>query len=182
MEVLLCSEKFVKDVTSVSDNLAGKYLLPSIREAQETGLRGILGDCLLERCKQLVADGSITTDDYKDYRNLVDRCQYFLAYTALVEVCNKISFKLTNFGVAKSSDQNLQNADQQDIARQMYYYQAKADSYCWKLQQWLVDNRTLFPELNDCDCSRMRSNLRSAATCGIWLGGARAYKMGGPCE
>ena len=33
-EILLTSEAFVKSVTNVSDNLAGKYILPSIREAQ----------------------------------------------------------------------------------------------------------------------------------------------------
>ena len=31
VEILLTSEKFVKSVTSISDNLAGKYLLPAIR-------------------------------------------------------------------------------------------------------------------------------------------------------
>ena len=43
-EILLTSETFVKSVTNVSDNLAGKYILPSIREAQEQGLKSILGD------------------------------------------------------------------------------------------------------------------------------------------
>ena len=52
-EILLSSERFIKEVTSVSDNLAGKYLLPSLREAQEVALRGILGDCLLERLKEI---------------------------------------------------------------------------------------------------------------------------------
>ena len=37
-EILLSSEKFIKEVTSVSDNLAGKYLLPSLLEAQEVAL------------------------------------------------------------------------------------------------------------------------------------------------
>lgn len=182
MEVLLTSEKFIKEVTALSDNIAGKYLRPSAVEAQEVGLRGILGDCLLERCKQLVASGDIAGEDYAMYRTLVDRSQYYLAYMTLVEISNKVTYKLTNFGVAKSTDQNLQVADGQEIAKQMYYYQSKADACCWQLQRWLLDNRTAFPELNDCDCSRMKSNLRSAATCGIWLGGARAYKIGGLCE
>ena len=36
-EVLLTSEAFVKSATGLRDNLAGAYLLPSIREAQEAG-------------------------------------------------------------------------------------------------------------------------------------------------
>ena len=58
-EILLSSEKFVKSVTSVSDNIAGKYILPSLREAQEQGLKGILGDALLAKLKSLVADKEI---------------------------------------------------------------------------------------------------------------------------
>ena len=53
-EILLTSEAFVKSVTNVSDNLAGKYILPSIREAQEQGLKGILGDPLLAKVKDLM--------------------------------------------------------------------------------------------------------------------------------
>ena len=39
-EILLSSEKFIKETMSVSDNLSGKYILPSLREAQEIGLKG----------------------------------------------------------------------------------------------------------------------------------------------
>ena len=68
-EILLSSEQFVKSVTSISDNVAGKYLLPSLREAQDVGLRGIIGDTLLAKLKQLVADGQLSGI----YRELVDR-------------------------------------------------------------------------------------------------------------
>ena len=55
-EVLLTSEAFVKSQMSISDNVAGKYILPSIREAQDDGLREILGDNLYEAIKQKYAD------------------------------------------------------------------------------------------------------------------------------
>ena len=58
-EILLSSEAFVKSVTSVSDNLSGKYILPSLREAQEIGLKGILGDSLLSKLKTLVKIGQL---------------------------------------------------------------------------------------------------------------------------
>ena len=91
-EVLLCSETFVKSVSSISDNVAGKYIQPSIREAQEIGLKSIVGSCLLEHLKNLFAEGQLA-DQYKD---LVDRAQYFLAYTAIVELTMKVSFKVGN--------------------------------------------------------------------------------------
>ena len=178
-EILLSSEAFVKSVTSVSDNLSGKYILPSLREAQEIGLRGILGDSLLAKLKGLVLDKSVNEDANVMYKELIDRCQYYLAYMTIVEVANKTSFKVGNFGVAKSQDENLQVATQDEIAKMQYYYQSKADACCLDLQNWLIDNRTSFPELSDCDCRRISSNLYSAATCGIFLGGARGKRKGG---
>lgn len=177
-EILLSSEAFVKSVTSVSDNLSGKYILPSLREAQEIGLKSILGDSLLSKLKSLVKDGSIDGDANTKYKELIDRCQYYLAYVTIVEVTNKTTFKVGNFGVAKSSDENMQVATQDEVAKMQYYYQSKADACCLDLQNWLMDNRASFPELNDCDCRRISSNLYSAATCGIFLGGARGKSKG----
>ena len=168
-EILLTSEAFVKSVTNVSDNLAGKYILPSIREAQEQGLKGILGDCLLSKVKHL-----FNTDSLEGiYKELVDHCQYYLAYAAIVEVTNKVSFKIGNFGVAKSTDENLQVASYDEIVKMQYYYQTKVDAYCLELQKWLLDNKGSFPELTECHCKRLSSNLHSAASCGIFLGGGR---------
>ena len=79
-EILLTSEAFVKSVTNVSDNLAGKYILPSIREAQEQGLKGIIGDCLLSKVKHLFKTNQLAGV----YKDLVDHSQYYLAYAAIV--------------------------------------------------------------------------------------------------
>ena len=171
-EILLTSEAFVKSVTNVSDNLAGKYILPSIREAQEQGLKSILGDCLLSKVKHL-----FNTDSLEGiYKELVDHCQYYLAYAAIVEVTNKVSFKIGNFGVAKSTDENLQVASYDEIVKMQYYYQTKVDAYCLELQQWLLHNKESIPELTGCQSKRLSSNLYSAASCGIFLGGSRGKK------
>lgn len=172
-EILLTSEKFVKSVTNVSDNLAGKYMLPSIREAQEQGLKGILGDCLLAKLKDILKAEAVDDPANEAYKQLLNRCQYYLAYTAIVEVTNKVSYKIGNFGVAKTQDENLQVATAEEIAKQQYYYESKADAHCLDLQNWLLENRSKFPELTACHCNKIAANLHSAASCGIFLGGAR---------
>ncbi len=175
-EIILTSEKFVKSVTSVSDNIAGKYILPSLREAQEQGLKGILGDALLAKLKGLVANKEIDLESNVAYKILLDRCQYYLAYAAIVEVTNKVSYKIGNFGVAKSSDENLQVASQDEIGKMQYYYQSKADAHCLDLQNFLLQNRSDYPELTENCCHNIESNLHSAASCGIFLGGARGKR------
>lgn len=188
-EILLSSATFIKSVTNISDNVAGKFLLPSLREAQEVGLRGIVGDCLLAKLKELAASDPQTNtrpiDDTENapYKDLVDRAQYYLAFSTLVDLCNRVTYKVANFGVAKTSDEKAQAADWEDMTRQQFYYQAKADSACRDLQRWLLDNRAAFPELLGCDCDAIQANLRSAASCGLWLGGVRGKKLpgGGGC-
>lgn len=187
-EILLSSEKFIKGVTNISDNVAGKFILPALREAQEINFRGIIGDCLLAKLKGLVAEGAFNQDpvpiDVAIYKDLLDRAQYYLAYQTIVEVCGKVTYKVGNFGVAKSSDENLQPVGPDELDQQKTYYQAKADAHCLQLQNWLLENRAAFPELRECDCSRISANLYSAATCGVWLGGARGKRTnkGGCCR
>lgn len=166
----------MKSVSSISDNVAGKYILPSLREAQEIGLKGILGDNLLARLKQLIKDGNLETESGGVYKTLVDNCQYYLAYVTIVEVTAKVSYKIGNFGVSKSTDENLQVATQDEIAKMQFYYQSKADAACLDLQNFLLDHRSDYPELTECCCHKIESNLRSAASCGIFLGGARGRR------
>ena len=176
-EILLSSEKFIKEATSVSDNLSGKYILASLREAQEIGLKGILGDKLLARLKALIKDGNLETEAGGVYKILVDHCQYYLAYMTLVEATYKVSYKIGNFAVAKSQDENLQVATQDEIAKMQYYYQSKADACCLDLQNFLLEHRSDYPELTESCCHKIESNLHSAASCGIFLGGARGRNI-----
>lgn len=179
-EFLLTSEKFIKEVSSISDNVAGKYIQPSIREAQEVSLKSIIGSVLLNHIKSLGLAGTLGDPANAAYKELVDRAQYFLAYTAIVNILPKVSYKVGNFGVTKSTDDNLQVATQDEIAKMEYYYQSKADFCAMELQMWILDNRTAFPELDDCTCRKIHSNLYSAASCGLWLGGARGKIVGPP--
>lgn len=176
-EILLSSEAFVKRVTSASDNLSGKYILPSLREAQEIGLRGILGDDLLAKLKALVKSETLESESGGVYKTLVDHCQYYLAYMTIVEVTNKVSYKVGNFGVTKTQDENLQVASQDEIAKMQYYYQSKADACCLDLQNFLLEHRKDYPELTECACHKIESNLHSAASCGIFLGGSRGKRL-----
>lgn len=182
-EILLSSERSIKSITNISDNVAGKYILSSLREAQEVTFRQIIGDCLLDKLKQLLVPDPethalpIDAAENGAYKLLLDKAQYYLAYQTIVELCNKVTYKIGNFGVTKSSDENLQVAPRDELVGQVAYYQGKADAHCYQLQTWLLENVSDFPELRDCDCSRLKSNLLSAATCGVWLGGPRGKSL-----
>lgn len=169
-EILIASEEFVKEVTSISDNTASKYITSSLREAQEIHLKGIVGDALLKRMKEgRGMDGDMG-------KELLDRCRYYLAYMTIVEVAFKVSYKIGNAGVVKATDEQLQVATLQEILANKEYYQGKADAYCKEIQNYILENRSAFPEVDDNTCHRMKGNLYSAATCGFFLGGARGKR------
>lgn len=172
-EILLSSEAFIKSVTNISDNVAGKYLLPSLREAQEVHLKSVIGESLLAKLKSLVETGQIDQHENIRYKYLIDKCQYYLAYMTIVELVYKVSYKIGNAGVVKATDENLQVATLDEIIAQKEYYQGKADFHCMEVQRYILDGKADFPEADECLCQKIHANLYSAATCGFFLGGAR---------
>jgi len=148
-------------------------MLPAIREAQEVHLRGILGTAMLDKLKSLVEADTIAADENGKYQLLIEKCQYYLAYQTIAGLPWKLNYKLANIGVARVGDENVQVASIDEVSKVSAHYQAKADYYCRQLQRFLLDNRTIYPELDDSHCDEIRDNLRSAASCGVWLGGAR---------
>lgn len=177
VEILLTSETTVKSICPISENLAMNYLRPAIREAQEVNLRNIIGECLLTKLKDLVNEETINEDENAAYKALVDRSQYFLAFTATAILTQMVTYKVTNAGVVKTPDERVEVASQPDMAKTTFFYQSKADSEALDIQNWLLENRTAFPELTDCECNKIQAHLRDSASCGIWLGGARGRKI-----
>ena len=171
-EILLTSETFMKSVLPISDNISGKYIQASIREAQEMGLKGIIGSDLLQALKAKIDAKNITGV----YKELVDNAQYYLAYQAAVELQDKVAYKIANMGVVKNSDENLTPASADEIEKVKANYQNKADALCYELQGWILEHAKDLPELGACGYHKIKANLKSAATCGLWLGGARGNR------
>lgn len=171
--VLLTSEKFIKGLCNIDDNLAGKYLVSALQEAQEINLREILGDCLLEALKGRVQDKSLEGM----YEELVEKCQYVLAYRTIASLCIMATYKIANVGTVVTSDDNVTNLAWGDLTRVREYYIHKADYYTLLLQKFLLQNKSDFPELRECDCNRIKANLRSSASSGLWLGGVRGRRL-----
>lgn len=190
---LLTSEESVKQLTSLSDNVESKYLLPAMIQAQEMGLKAIIGTTLMNKLKWCIENdafrGAFSPTNYNDdydsdgnpganaqYRKLLGQCQFYLAYQTLVEVAMMVSYKVTNAGVIKTSDDNVANASLQEICSLRDYYTGKVDWWALELQNFLLNNKADYPELTDGDKHRIHAHLTDAASCGIFLGGARGRK------
>lgn len=177
-QILLTSEAFIKGLCNIDENLAGKFLKSALVEAQEIDLKSVLGDCLLDSLKNMVAAKKEEEVEIPEpYAELLNKVQYVLAYRTITSLCIMATYKLANVGTVVTSDDNVHNLSWSDLTAVREYYTHKGDEYTRQLQTYLLENRSSFPELKACDCNRLKANLYSAASSGLWLGGARAYKL-----
>lgn len=173
---LLTTEENVKMIAVLDENIAGNYLRAAIMEAQEVGLRGILGSNLLDALKAKAKDKTLA-GAYAELTNAF--AQFYLAYAAKAQLLPKVAYKVGNAGVIKTRTEGIEPATAQEVATEVARAQAKADYYCYRMQQWLLAHAKELPELTASDCNRIRACLRSAASCGIWLGGPRGDEYEG---
>lgn len=180
-EILLISENFVKNQTNLSDNLSGKLLLPAIREAQEVGLREILGDRLLDKIKAIIKEGKIDEPDNTKYKSLVIESQFFLAYQVASNICMLTAAKIDNAGVLQVSDERMESLSIDDVIKIQDLYQNKADYYKLRIQNYIRMNYSQYQNDMTCGCNSINSNLTSAYSGGLWLGGTRGKMVRRGC-
>lgn len=172
-DILFTNADFIRSVTIVSDNLQDKYILSSIREAQDIEFQQVIGTRLYNKLKMMVEDESILFDFNVHYRELLDKAQYFIAYQTLANLTVNSTYKINNVGLNTISDDNVSTPSLTDTFKLAKYYVDKADHYKMMLQNWLLKNKSYFPELLKSDISELSANVHSAASCNVFLGGAR---------
>ena len=181
-DVLLISEDYIKSITNISDNIAGNYLLPSIKLAQDIELESTIGTQLLEKIQELIYNNDISNQDNSMYKLLLDNyIQPYLAYATIKHLTPTVAYKLANQGVLRTDDEKSYNVTSNEVDKVADYYYHLANTYKKRLQLFLIANYNEFPELiNWKSISDIRANLYSAAGCNVNLGGPRGKSIFNP--
>ena len=181
-DVLLISESYIKSVTNISDNIAGDYLLPSIKLAQDIELEQTIGTQLLQKIQKLVYDNDISDEENSNYKLLLDKyIQPYLAYATIKHLTPTVAYKLANQGVIRTDDEKSYNITSNEVDKVIDYYSHIANTFKKRLQLFLIANYNEFPELlNWKSISDIRANLYSAAGCNVNLGGPRGKSIFNP--
>ena len=118
----------------------------------------------------------ISTNTLVDaYKTLVDDyCRPYTMYVVLADILDGLNSKIGNIGVVRTRDEYVDNLTDSERDRLYHNFMYKADFYCRRLQQYLLNCRNDFPELDDCACENIKTHLNSAASTDIFLGGAGA--------
>ena len=176
--IYLTSENFIKSNSTINDNIDNKYLQSAMRESQEINLQSLIGTRLLRKLQNLVKTNEIENSGNTIYKECVDQCQYFLLYHTVAKLVMITGIHISNFGPNSPSDENMDKVYFSELGNVEQYWVNKADHYGLMLQNWLLENRNSLPELCKKKVSELHSNLYSAASCGLFLGGARGRGWG----
>ena len=181
-DVLLISEDYIKRITNVSDNIAGDYLLPSIKLAQDVDLESTIGTQLLEKIQELIYNNDISNQNNEMYKLLLDKyIQPYLAYATIQHLAPTVAYKLANQGVLRTEDEKSYNVTSNEVDKIIDYYNHIANTFKKRLQLFLIANYNEFTELLQWkSISDIRANLYSAAGCNVNLGGPRGKSIFNP--
>lgn len=175
-KVYLISGDFIRANTNISDNIQDKFMKSAIRESQDCDLQQVLGTKLVSKLCDLVSNNDIMKEEFEDYRNLLNECQYYLCYSVITKLCLIASVKIDNIGLNMTNDINANQIYLSEVFKLESHYKNKADFYKERLQDYLKFNYKKYPELKDFDIYNKKAELNSAASSPIFLGGARGKR------
>lgn len=174
MKYYLIDTDSVKASSLVNYNVNDEDCAFAIREAQNTYLRDILGDLLLNRCVELASGGTIDEPGYEQYQELVDNYIYeYLSAKAQECLLVPISFKIRNIGVSQDSDTNVTAESLENIEKLQSYWKTVSIDKGNRMKCFLRENKGAFPELEQSACTcgtcKKTADLRLEANTGLML-------------
>ena len=154
MKYFLIDTDSVKASSLVNYNVNDEDCGYAIREAQNTYLRDILGDALLDKCVELASGNTLDDEGNEAYRELVDTYIFdYLSAQAQVCLLVPISFKIRNIGVSQDSDTNVVSQQIDTVNELQQYWKTISIDRANRMRCFLRENKAAFPEIsNNCVC------------------------------
>jgi len=171
-EVKFIDTVFLKENTTITDNVDDNLLVPYIYKAQDTHLQQALGTTFYNHLKQSIIDGTTTVDERA---LIIGYIQKMVAEWALYEVLPFINYKLTNKSLSKERSEYSNNSELNELKYIRQTVRDMAEFYTKRLTNHLNQNCELYPKYNDPDNpENLRKSNKSYYT-GIFIP-KRKYK------
>ena len=153
--ILLISEKTIKENSLVSNNVDGKYIQNAIRSAQDLSLVPIIGQKLFQRLCDGVANDNLTELQTELISTYI---QPVLINAVMSDLVLQLSFKFRNLGTVQTVDTNVMIPSLNDLEYIRNDYSMKCTFYQNRLSDFLEDNCTKFSQYPGCDCHSLKAN------------------------
>ena len=153
--ILLISEKTIKENSLVSNNVDSKYIQNSIRTAQDISLQPIIGSKLFKRLCEGVANNDLTELETELVRTYI---QPILINAVMSDLILQLTFKFRNLGAVQTTDTNVIVPSLKDLQYIREDYNNKAAFYMNRLSDYLKANCTKFAQYPGCNCGELKAN------------------------
>ena len=153
--ILLISEKTIKENSLVSNNVDGKYIQNAIRTAQDLSLVPIIGEKLFERLCDGIANDNLTELETELISTYI---QPVLLNAVMSDLVLQLSFKFRNLGAVQTVDTNVVIPSLTDLEYIRNDYSMKCTFYQNRLSDFLEDNCTKFSQYPGCECGKLKAN------------------------
>lgn len=165
-KVKFISTKFLKENTTIQDNVDDDILVPFIYKSQDTHLQQVLGTTFYDRLK----DGVVADDLNADETALIDDyIQNMVAEWTLYESLPHLNYKLTNKAISKESSEFSVNSELNELKYLRESVRDMAEFYTKRLQVFLCDYSSLFPEYQNPDSKENLTRSSQAYFNGVYL-------------
>jgi hypothetical protein len=142
------STVFLKENTTIEDNVDDTKLVPFIKISQDTHIGQVLGATFYNRLKEGVALNNLNSDETDLMKDYIQPC---LAQFAYYEVYPFLNFKTTNKAISKESSEFSQPSELDEIKYMRNAIRDLAEFYLKRLSRFLCDFSDLFPEYQNPD-------------------------------
>ena len=153
--ILLISEKTIKENSLVSNNVDGKYIQNAIRTAQDLSLVPIIGQKLFEHLCDGVANDNLTELETELISTYI---QPVLLNAVMSDLVLQLSFKFRNLGTVQTVDTNVIIPSLTDLEYIRNDYSMKCTFYQNRLSDFIEDNCTKFSQYPGCECGKLNGN------------------------
>lgn len=145
--VLLIDEEFIKQNSTISDNMDSAYITPSILDAQLSGLQPLIGTNLYDKLCSDVENHTLNGD----YKILVDDyISMYLLYQVIANMTIDNFQRQHNAGSVQYTDTNYNQMYLNDVKYMEGHWQRKAEFYAQRVTDYLHANHSKFPEFCVC--------------------------------
>lgn len=157
LTILLISEKYVKERSSVMDNVEDKFIRNNILEAQDLNIQYSIGSELYEDILsgftdyQIAVTSGVTGTTVSDYvseanLNLVDNyIQPTLLYYTLYQSMFNLYSKITNKGIVTQTSDYSETISDTMFNKIRDDYHNKAEFYAERMMNFLLANTETYP-------------------------------------
>lgn len=161
--ILLISENYVKQRSTIMENVENTFIKTNIFLAQDIHIQQILGSNLyddiivqFEDYKDVYDAGvtGITAADYVSapYLTLIDEyLQVTLLYYTLYESMFDLYSKITNKSIVTQSSDNSDVVSEEFLHKRKDDFLNKAEFYAQRMTNFLIDNQTTYPKYLEVD-------------------------------